>query len=113
MKKVFVNGCFDPLHQGHIFLLKFAKSLGHHLTVAVNSDESLAKLKGSGRPRVSLDERMTALRELRCVDEVIPYSELTACNVMRQIRPDIVVKGSEYSWIQRSKPQHYANCMLN
>ncbi len=92
----FANGCFDPLHYGHIKTLKFAKSISGVLVVAVNSDKSIQKIKGSDRPRIPLDQRVSALAELRCVDFIVDYDETTATDLIRALRPNFVVKGSEY-----------------
>jgi len=94
-KLVFTNGCFDILHVGHIETLKFAKSLGDKLIVAVNSDESVSRIK-SGRPIVSLENRMKLLESLEFVDFVVPFNEDTPLNLIKEIMPDVLVKGSEY-----------------
>lgn len=98
MVKVFTNGVFDLLHAGHIRLLKYAKSLGTYLIVGVNSDESARLLKGPGRPIISLNDRICMLSELRCVDAVIPFEELSVEPLVRKLRPDIIVKGPDYTW---------------
>lgn len=94
-KLVFTNGCFDILHAGHIETLKFAKSLGDKLLVAVNTDESVAENK-PGRPYVKLEDRMKLLASLEFVDFVVPFSEKTPLNLIQTIKPDVLVKGSEY-----------------
>ena len=93
---VMTNGCFDILHRGHIFFLKKAKSLGDVLFVAVNSDSSVRRLKGSDRPVVPEESRIEVLSSLRFVDYVVPFEELTAERVVSVIKPDIYVKGKEY-----------------
>lgn len=92
---VFTNGCFDVLHAGHLATLRFAKSCGDKLVVAVNSDESAAKLK-PGRPFVKLKDRMEMLASLEFVDFVISFPELTPLEIIKRIKPDVIVKGAEY-----------------
>lgn len=94
-KLVFTNGCFDILHAGHLETLRYARSLGDKLVVAVNTDESVANLK-PGRPFVSLDDRMALLAGLEFVDFVIPFSENTPLEIIKRIKPDVLVKGGEY-----------------
>lgn len=93
---VFTNGCFDLLHFGHVASLRFAKSLGDYLIVGINDDNSVRHLKGSPRPLMTLSMRTELLKELRSVDEVIPFSETDAARLIEKIRPDIYVKGEEY-----------------
>jgi rfaE bifunctional protein nucleotidyltransferase chain/domain len=95
-KIVFTNGCFDLLHVGHVRLLRKAKSLGHILIVAVNSDRSVNKLKGKGRPIVPLSERMEMLSALNDVDYVVPFSEDTPLNIIQELTPSVLVKGGDY-----------------
>ena len=95
-KIVFTNGCFDLLHVGHVRLLKKAKSLGHILIVAVNSDASVKKLKGKGRPIVPLKERMELLSALGDVDYVVSFSEDTPLEIIQELTPSILVKGGDY-----------------
>lgn len=90
---VFTNGCFDMLHEGHVSLLQRAKSLGEYLIVGLNDDASVARLKGSNRPVVGVDERKTMLEALACVDEVIVFSEDTPNRLLKMIAPDVLVKG--------------------
>lgn len=94
-KLVFTNGVFDMLHQGHIETLKFAKSLGDKLIVAVNTDESTGRLK-PGRPIMPLEQRMSLLASLECVDFVTSFDQDTPLEIIKKIQPDILVKGSEY-----------------
>lgn len=94
-KLVFANGCFDILHAGHIETLRRAKALGDKLVVAVNTDESVSKLK-PGRPFVGLDDRMKMLAALEVVDYVVPFDEPTPLSLIKRIKPDVIVKGSEY-----------------
>lgn len=95
-KLVFTNGCFDILHSGHVALLQHAKSLGDKLVVAVNSDESVRKLKGDCRPVISLKERMRMLAALECVDFVVSFEEETPYNVIKKIRPEVLIKGTDW-----------------
>lgn len=94
-KLVFTNGCFDILHSGHISTLQFAKSLGDKLVVAVNSDESVAKLK-PGRPYVTLNDRIKLLSALECVDFIVTFDDATPIELIRKIKPDVLVKGADY-----------------
>ncbi len=93
---VFTNGCFDLLHVGHLALLEKARSLGDALVVGVNSDRSVRRLKGEGRPIVSLAERMEILAGLRAVDYVVPFGETTPARLIAALRPDVLVKGGDY-----------------
>ncbi|MDR1952479.1 MAG: adenylyltransferase/cytidyltransferase family protein [Elusimicrobiota bacterium] len=93
---VFTNGCFDLLHLGHISLFEKAKNLGDVLIVAINSDGSLKKLKGSKRPLVGQKDRAKILLALRAVDYVIVFSEQTPKEILSKLRPDILVKGGDY-----------------
>jgi rfaE bifunctional protein nucleotidyltransferase chain/domain len=96
MRKVFVNGCFDVLHVGHIRLLQYARTLGDELIVAINDDDSVRKRKGPDRPIFSKFERMEMLEALSCVKRVIYFEEDSPLQVLTHVWPDIVVKGSEY-----------------
>jgi D-beta-D-heptose 7-phosphate kinase/D-beta-D-heptose 1-phosphate adenosyltransferase len=95
-KIVMTNGCFDLLHAGHIAYLEEAANLGDRLIIAVNSDESVAGLKGPERPINPLDHRMTLLSALRCVDWVVPFTETTPERLISRILPDVLVKGGDY-----------------
>jgi len=97
---VFTNGCFDLLHAGHVGLLETARDHGDFLIVGVNSDRSVRRLKGPGRPVVPLRERMEVLAALRAVDGVVPFAEATPARLIDRIRPDVLVKGADY----RKKP---------
>jgi D-sedoheptulose 7-phosphate isomerase len=94
--KVFTNGCFDIIHPGHISLLERAKALGTHLIVGINSDESIRKIKGAGRPIVSQESRRDVLLGLRSVDEVVIFEELTPYNLIENLKPDVLVKGGDW-----------------
>ncbi len=93
---VFTNGCFDLLHEGHLHLLKEAKKLGTTLLVAVNEDASVKRLKGDVRPIESLEIRMQKLAQLSEVDYVLSFSEDTPWLLIKNIQPDILVKGDDY-----------------
>lgn len=93
----FTNGCFDILHAGHVRYLTAAKKLGDILVVGLNSDESVRKLKGCGRPVNQSADRAEVLAGLRAVDHVVIFEEDTAEEIVRQLHPDIYVKGGDYS----------------
>lgn len=95
-KVVFTNGCFDILHAGHIRYLESAARLGDRLVIAVNSDDSVRKLKGESRPINVLASRLYLLASLSCVDAVFPFQEDTPLEVILQIKPDVLVKGGDY-----------------
>ena len=94
---VFTNGCFDLIHRGHLTYLEAAAELGDHLIVGVNSDASIRRLKGSLRPIVSEADRAYHLAALRAVDAVVVFDEDTPYELIREIRPDVLVKGGDYS----------------
>ena len=95
-KIVFTNGCYDLLHLGHIKSFQYAKKYGDKLVVAVNSDSSIRRLKGKGRPINSYDERVNTLAYLSMIDLVIGFDEDTAISVIKTIEPDTYIKGEEY-----------------
>jgi rfaE bifunctional protein nucleotidyltransferase chain/domain len=97
MIKVFTNGCFDILHAGHISLLNYAKSLGDYLIVGLNSDDSIKRIKGKDRPINKEIDRKLILQNLKSVDDVIIFSEDTPNELIKQIKPDIIVKGGDYN----------------
>jgi rfaE bifunctional protein nucleotidyltransferase chain/domain len=94
-KTVFTNGCFDILHRGHIELLKFCKGMGK-VVVGLNSDSSVSSLKGPTRPVFTERDRKFMLESCRYVDEVRIFEEDTPYNLIKVIKPDIIVKGSDY-----------------
>ena len=94
---VLTNGCFDILHPGHVALLEAARREGDLLVVAINSDASLARLKGAGRPLVPAVERAEALRALESVDRVVSFDEDTPIEVVRTLQPDVLVKGADWA----------------
>lgn len=96
-KIIFANGVFDILHWGHIELLKFAKSMGKRLVVGINSDLSVKTLKGKNRPINNQEDRKKLLLQLEMVDEVIIFDELTPANLIRRLKPNVFIKGSEFS----------------
>jgi len=93
----FANGCFDIIHVGHIRYLKEAKENCDFLIVALNTDESVRKLKGEGRPTVSLSERMEIIEALECVDFVVSFPELTVVETLKILKPHIQFKGTDYT----------------
>lgn len=93
---VATGGCFDLLHAGHVSLLQAARSLGDCLIVCLNSDASVHRLKGDGRPLNHVTDRVNVLAALGCVDAITVFSEDTPCAALEQIRPDIWVKGGDY-----------------
>ena len=93
---VFTNGCFDLLHGGHLASLTAASALGDRLLVAINSDESVRRLKGQGRPLLPASERATLLAALRVVSAVTIFAEPTPLAAILEARPVVLVKGSEY-----------------
>ncbi len=95
-KIVMTNGCFDVLHAGHVEYLEQARGLGDRLVVAVNSDDSVARLKGPKRPLNPLKARMEVLNALRSVDWVVSFSEDTPACIINKVLPDILVKGGDY-----------------
>jgi D-glycero-beta-D-manno-heptose 1-phosphate adenylyltransferase len=94
---VLANGNFDLLHVGHVRYLRGAKELGGKLVVAINSDESVRALKGDGRPIMTAEERAEIVAALADVDAVVIFSELDVRALIREIRPDIQAKGTDYT----------------
>lgn len=95
-KIVFTNGCFDILHKGHITYLEKSKELGDCLVVGLNSDASVARLKGKGRPAKDLESRIAVLAGLASVDMVVVFEEDTPKLLIENIVPNILVKGGDY-----------------
>lgn len=93
---VFTNGCFDILHAGHVGYLEQARAQGDRLVLAINSDESVSRLKGPGRPINPVERRMTVLSGLEAVDWVLYFDEDTPERLLEKVRPDILVKGGDY-----------------
>ena len=96
-KIVFTNGCFDLLHVGHIRYLAQAKKLGDFLIIGLNSNSSVKELKGEDRPINSFEDRATLLSAIESVDSVIMFEEQTPENLIKDIVPDILVKGGDYN----------------
>jgi len=96
-KLVFTNGCFDLLHKGHLDLLLNAAAFGDKLLVGLNSDRSVKKLKGNSRPIQNEKTRAIKLLELKYVDHVIIFEDLTPQNLIHTISPDVLVKGGDYT----------------
>ncbi len=94
---VSTNGCFDLLHPGHVHFLEEAASLGDVLVVGLNSDASIARLKGSGRPILDQAARATILAALRPVDYVVIFDDMLPMRLLEQIRPDIHCKAADYT----------------
>jgi len=94
---VFTNGCFDILHVGHVRYLKSAKALGGALIVGLNSDKSVKRIKGDKRPIVPERERAELLSSIRFVDYVVLFDEPDPYNTIAAIKPDILVKGGDWS----------------
>ena len=95
-KIVFTNGCFDLLHRGHVEYLARARALGDLLIVGLNSDAGVRRLKGISRPICPLRDRAAVLAALECVDWIVPFSEQTPEQIIRAIRPQVLVKGADY-----------------
>ncbi|HSC67602.1 MAG TPA: bifunctional D-glycero-beta-D-manno-heptose-7-phosphate kinase/D-glycero-beta-D-manno-heptose 1-phosphate adenylyltransferase HldE [Cellvibrio sp.] len=95
-KIVFTNGCFDIIHAGHVGYLEEARKQGDRLVLAVNSDASISRLKGRGRPINPLDRRMAVLAGLEAVDWVVSFDEDTPERLLRRVKPDVLVKGGDY-----------------
>jgi D-beta-D-heptose 7-phosphate kinase/D-beta-D-heptose 1-phosphate adenosyltransferase len=95
-KIVFTNGVFDLIHYGHVRLLQDSKRLGDILIIGLNSDKSVREIKGPLRPILPYKDRSRILAALDAVDYVVSFSEETPYNLIRKIKPDILVKGSDY-----------------
>ncbi|KAA0210842.1 MAG: D-glycero-beta-D-manno-heptose 1-phosphate adenylyltransferase [Ignavibacteriaceae bacterium] len=95
-KLVFTNGCFDIIHRGHLEYLNEAKSLGHKLLVGINSDTSVKQLKGADRPVNNELDRAFVIDNLKTVDYVIIFNDETPYNLIKSVKPDILVKGGDW-----------------
>jgi rfaE bifunctional protein nucleotidyltransferase chain/domain len=95
-KLVFTNGCFDLIHLGHIEVLARSSDLGDKLIVAINTDESIAKIKGTNRPIIKEDSRIKQIAALDFVDAVILFNQDTPREILNSIFPDIITKGGDY-----------------
>ena len=96
-KIVFTNGCFDIIHAGHVDYLEKAKALGDILVVGLNSDNSVRRLKGKDRPINPVEYRKKVLEALKPVDLVIIFEEDTPENLIKKVKPDVLVKGGDYT----------------
>ena len=94
---VFTNGCFDLIHPGHVRYLQQAREQGDLLVVGINTDGSVAGLKGPGRPILNLAERSEVLLALRSVHAVVPFAEETPLELIRRVRPSVLVKGGDWA----------------
>lgn len=94
---VFTNGCFDLLHPGHVHLLRAAKQAGDVLVVAINTDASVKRLKGEGRPVLTTEERAELLCALEMVDYVVSFEEADPLTLIRRLSPDVLVKGGDWA----------------
>jgi D-beta-D-heptose 7-phosphate kinase / D-beta-D-heptose 1-phosphate adenosyltransferase len=94
---VFTNGCFDLVHVGHLRYLQAARRLGDRLVVAINSDASMRRLKGSGRPILAEEQRLKVLAGFECVDFVLAFEDDTPHALLRAIQPEVLVKGANYA----------------
>ncbi len=97
---VFTNGCFDILHSGHVYYLERAKRLGDCLVVGLNSDRSVRRIKGKGRPVNTENDRACVLSALASVDFVSVFSEETPLDLIKLVKPDVLVKGSDWKTAQ-------------
>lgn len=95
-KVVFTNGCFDLIHLGHVRYLEEARALGDRLVLGLNSDSSVRKLKGEGRPIMEENARAGLLAALESIDAVVLFSEETPLKLIEAVNPDILVKGGDY-----------------
>ena len=95
-KVVLTNGCFDLLHRGHIHLLREAKRQGDLLVVALNSDSSVKTIKGAGRPILAESERAELIAALEMVDYVTAFDEPDPLNVIKELKPDVLIKGGDW-----------------
>ncbi|HDD35670.1 MAG TPA: D-glycero-beta-D-manno-heptose 1-phosphate adenylyltransferase [Candidatus Desulfofervidus auxilii] len=96
LKVIFTNGCFDLLHIGHVYFLQAAKSYGDKLIVALNSDNSVRKIKGDKRPIIPQNERAEILAALSCVDRVVIFDEPTPLSLINYLKPDVLIKGADW-----------------
>ena len=95
-KIVFTNGCFDLLHRGHVYYLAKAREMGDVLVIGLNSDSSVSRLKGKGRPLNNQNARAEVLGALGMVDHIILFEEDTPLNLINKVKPDLLIKGGDY-----------------
>lgn len=93
---VFTNGCFDLIHAGHVHLLRSAREQGDRLIVGMNSDDSVSRIKSADRPIMTEDNRRTVLEAFEFVDLVVVFDKDTPRDLIKQLRPDVLVKGADY-----------------
>ena len=96
-KVIFANGCFDLLHVGHVRYLRGAKALGDVLVLAINSDASIRRLKGSERPLLPLEDRLGILGVFEMIDFVTPFEEDTVSPLLLKLKPNVQAKGTDYT----------------
>lgn len=96
-KVVFTNGCFDIVHRGHVEYLKSAAKLGDVLIVGINTDSSVKKIKSRGRPIMNEEDRAAIVAAFKPVDAVCLFEEETPLELIKSLKPDVLVKGSEYA----------------
>jgi D-beta-D-heptose 7-phosphate kinase/D-beta-D-heptose 1-phosphate adenosyltransferase len=112
---VFTNGCFDIIHRGHVDYLAKAKSMGDILVLGLNSDKSVKKLKGAGRPFVGEKDRAIVLSQLVPVDAVSVFEEETPLKLIKLVMPDILAKGGDYTpdtIVGRKEVEHYGGTVV-
>jgi len=113
MKRVMVNGTFDIVHRGHIEMLNYAKSLGDHLLVAIDTDRRVKELKGSQRPINSQWDRFFMLENLRAVNDIRFFdSKQDLIDIMQEYKPDVYVKGSDWKQDKGSTAEQYCNQVI-
>jgi D-beta-D-heptose 7-phosphate kinase/D-beta-D-heptose 1-phosphate adenosyltransferase len=111
--KVMVNGTFDILHRGHLQMLQYAKSLGNHLLVAIDTDRRVKELKGNSRPINNQNDRRYMLESLRYVDTVYFFdSTEELIELMKKYQPDVYVKGSDWKKDRQSTAHQYCNKVI-
>ena len=97
IKIIFTNGCFDIIHSAHVKLLQFSKEKGKILIVGINSDESVKKLKGNARPINNISERCELLKNLKIIDYIIIFNDITPLNIIKLLKPNVIIKGGDYN----------------
>ena len=102
---VLATGVFDLLHAEHLMLLQYASSISGNLIVGINSDDSVRRLKGPGRPIIGQHDRVAMLAALRCVDQVMVFEEDTPLALIMRLRPDVLVKGHDYGHDGKPMPE--------
>ena len=105
LKLVWTNGCYDILHAGHVTYLQRARAAGDTLVVGLNSDTSIKKVKGPGRPIIPQDQRAVVLAALECVNYIIIFTEPSPVKIIAELRPDIYAKGGDYTVDTVNQPE--------